>query len=80
MKDIEINLADEKEKLIKYGGPQTIEEFRQSSKILKREYYNMMPPLGGINLICSEVTNSENMDSINIFNFSDKKLNKKNNK
>ncbi len=72
VKDIEINLADRKEKLIKYGGPQTIEEFRQSSKILKREYYNMIPPLGGINLICSEVTNSENMDSINIYNFSEK--------
>ena len=40
----------------------------------------MMPPLGGINLMCSEVTNSENMDSINIYNFSEKNSKSQNHK
>ena len=78
IKDIEINLADNPKKLTKFGGPQSIDDFRKNSKILNKEYYNMIPPLGGINITCSEVTNSSNVNNINVYNYSlDKKSGKK---
>ncbi len=68
VKDIDINLAPSNKKLIKFGGQMTIEDYRRDSKILKKEYYEMLPPLGGLNIVCSDVTNSSNLDNIDLYN------------
>jgi hypothetical protein len=66
MKDIEINIAGEKELLKKYGGPLTIEEFRKNAKILGREYHKLMPPFLPINYGFEEITNSKNNKNLNV--------------
>ncbi len=66
--DIEINIAGKKEQLEKYGGPKTIEEYRKNSKILGREYHELMPPFIPISFGFEEITNSKTNKNINLSN------------
>lgn len=71
--DIEINVSGPKELLEKYGGNMTIEDYRKNSKILGREYHELLPPFLPIAFGFEETTNSKtnkNTNNNSLFNLS----------
>lgn len=66
--DVEINIAGPKELLERYGGPMKIEEYRNNSKILGREYHKLIPPFISNGFGFEEITNSKTTKNLNILN------------
>jgi hypothetical protein len=67
IKDVEINPAGERELLQKFGGPLTIQQFRDNAKILGRTYSVLIPSCHPIKITYSENTNSK-VTNTNILN------------
>ncbi len=63
---IDINIAPPHTLLDKFGGHMTITEYRKNSKILGREYHELMPPFVPITMVIEQTTNSKISKNIKI--------------